>query len=502
MWLSRLTKVIHGKIFRAFHARSTQTKKVNLILSTQTPIHTVSAEYLSFSIDISVLVGGYWWEGSQGVKKGLGTLRVPPIDLDNKKLDRLVQALGPSYIRIGGSEADKIHYLHAPEDEPDALVLTAPMWDKLHAFIQRNNLKLVFTFKYGLFERSQHGAWQGSEIQKLLDYSKQKGYQVDICELGNELNAYWAFHGIRSQPGGKNLALDYATFAQLIKDYYPEIKVMGPGSAYWPKLGESLTPLPNLTQKFLQNLNFKLDIVSWHYYPFQSTRSPVRTRTANLRALLSPRSYNDFKKYSEKLSHWRHQYQPQAEFWTGETGSAQCGGQPQLSDRFASCFWWAEQLGCGAALGQKVMIRQSLVGGDYGLINRLTLKPRPDFWVSWLWVQLMGQNVYAALSNHPRVRVYCHQHPTQHYKTLMLINISHYTVNMLLPQNYDIQQRYVLTAKKIDAKKLLINGIKPKLKKGKISLTDFPKLENTADLPPYSISFWLLEMKSEPSQTH
>lgn len=480
---------------RRFRNRTSQSKKVDIKLEQANAVTQVAAEYLSFSLDTSVLVGGYWWEGSQGVKKGLGTLRVSPIDLSVKKLNRLVKALGPSYLRVGGSEADKIHYFTKPEKQPDALVLTTAMWDQLHQFVQQNQLKLIFTFKYGLFERSQHGNWQGSEIKALLDYSKQQGYQIAVCELGNELNAYWAFHGLKAQPSGQNLAQDYAAFAKLVKGYYPNVKVMGPGSAYWPKLGESLKLLPNLSQQFLANLSFKLDILSWHYYPFQSTRSPVRTRTATLRALLSPKSFKDFQRYTAKLNAWRDAYQPQAELWTGETGSAQCGGQPELSDRFVSCFWWAEQLGQGAISGHKVMIRQSLIGGDYGLINRVTLKPRPDYWVSWLWNQLMGEAVFAVSSSDARVRAYCHQTPAKlaGSKTLLLINLGNFPVDIKLTDFGQVRQTYVLTAKKINAKKVRINGQEVKFKKGKVALDDFPQPSPEPRLAPFSINFWLLD---------
>jgi len=54
------------------------------------------------------------------------------------------------------------------------------------------------------------------------------------------------------------------------------------------------------------------------------------------------------------------------------------------------------------------MIRQSLIGGDYALINRNTLKPNPDYWVSWLWGKLMGEDVFAVQSNDPFVQTYCH----------------------------------------------------------------------------------------------
>jgi len=112
--------------------------------------------------------------------------------------------------------------------------------------------------------------------------------------------------------------------------------------------------------------------------------------------MLDPASFEYFAKYSRRLAKLRDGLQPQAKLWTGETGSAQCGGQPYRSDRWISGFWRADQLGQGARLGQRVMVRQALVGGDYSLVDCLALKPRPDYWVSWLWPQLMGTAVYAA----------------------------------------------------------------------------------------------------------
>jgi len=68
---------------------------VEIVLEKPEPVATVHRRYLSFSIDISVLAGGYWWEGSNTSRRGLGTLRVPPLNLNRKKLDRLVRALPP-----------------------------------------------------------------------------------------------------------------------------------------------------------------------------------------------------------------------------------------------------------------------------------------------------------------------------------------------------------------------------------------------------------------------
>jgi len=428
-----------------------------------------------------------------GVKRGLGVLRVPPLNLDSKKLDLLVRALGPSYLRVGGSEADKIHYFRCEEDDSEALVLSRETWDTLHAFIQRNQLKFSFTLKYGLFKRKEHGDWQGTEIEELLQYTKEKNYRIDVCELGNELNAYWAFHGLSSQPGPRNLAQDYARFTQLIRSYFPDTKISGPGSAFWPKLGEAIKPFSNITEKFLQTIATDLDIVDWHFYPFQSKRSPIRTRPATNKTVVAARSFESFATYSEKLKKWRDQHQPQAEIWTGETGSAQCGGQPKISDRFASCFWWADQLGRGATLGQKVMIRQSLIGGDYGMIDRLTLKPRPDFWVSWLWVQLMGQDVYEIESSHKNIRAYCHKHPENNSLTLLLINISEFRTRINTEGFGQLLDVYTVTAKSLNAKKLKINGEKPRFQKGRVSLSNFPQPQATPFIPALSINFWCFD---------
>lgn len=417
-------------------------------------------------------------------------LRVAPLNLNSKKLDKFVAALGPSYLRVGGSEADKIFYLTAPEGEASPLVLTKKIWDELNAFIQRNDLGFMFTFKYGLFNREDHGAWSGGEVQALLQYNSEKNYTIDVAELGNELNAYWVFHGLQSQPLAKNLANDYATFSHLIRGQYPKVKICGPGSAFWPRLGETIKPFSNITRKFLQSLATSLDVVDWHYYPFQSKRSPLRTRTATLRSMMSPKHMEDFARYSAQLLTWRDEFQPDAQLWAGETGSGQCGGESKLSDRFVSSFWWADQLGRGALVGHKVMVRQSLIGGDYSLIDRLTLKPRPDYWLSLLWCKLMGQYVYKITSSDRFLRVYCHGNLENDGKTVLIINMSKRYVNVELPDLGVSKARFELVSKKLTSKTVLVNGVKPKFKLHHKDLSSFPQFAATNKVKPYSINFW------------
>ena len=75
----------------------------------------------------------------------------------------------------------------------------------------------------------------------------------------------------------------------------------------------------------------------------------------------------------------------------------------------------------------------------------------------------------------------------------MLINMGNFPAQIQLTDLGQQQNRYVLTAKSIDAKKVLINGQKVKFNKGKVNLDDFPKLTSSSLLAPFSINFWLMK---------
>jgi heparanase 1 len=64
----------------------------------------------------------------------------------------------------------------------------------------------------------------------------------------------------------------------------------------------------------------------------------------------------------------------------GETGSAYGGGAPGLSDRYVAGFLWLDKLGMAARLGVDVVVRQSLSGANYGLLDP-QMEPLP---VSWM----------------------------------------------------------------------------------------------------------------------
>lgn len=486
--------VANDKRKPVLHANNLAGDPVSLWLDDTLPVRKVDTHFLSLSIDISVIAGGVWWEGSRAAKRGLGATKISPLDLYQQTLDHYTRALSPFYLRVGGSEADKIAYLD--KGPQDALRLCEQKWAALHDFKTRHNLKLFFTAKYGVFERRQHGNWQPEELVSLLQHSRENNCTIDVMELGNELNAYWIFHGLFSQPGPKKLAEDYVRFAAVVREFFPQAKICGPGSAFWPKLGEAGAPFSNLTRRFLASIPpDAIDILDWHYYPFQSRRSPVRTATASAAAMLKPKALDVFSKYTEVLRQWRDQYQPHCELWTGESGSAQCGGEAGVSDRFASCFWLADQLGLAAKTGHRVMIRQSLVGGDYGLLDRRSLRPRPDYWLSFLWKKLMGNTVIPIRSSDPQLRVYCHADDNGR-KTLLLINLARKTksisVENISDSGCEIEKQYTLSAENLQSDRVMINGVDAEQCLVDLNLDDIPQRDFTSCLTPQTLQFWCL----------
>ncbi|MBI9086055.1 MAG: hypothetical protein JEZ11_20820 [Desulfobacterales bacterium] len=75
------------------------------------PVNEIAPEYLSFALDSSQLVGGKWWNPkADTVEVGSGTVHSPVFDFNRPRIDLLASALAPAYLRIGGSESDKIFY--------------------------------------------------------------------------------------------------------------------------------------------------------------------------------------------------------------------------------------------------------------------------------------------------------------------------------------------------------------------------------------------------------
>ena len=56
-----------------------------------------------------------------------------------------------------------------------------------------------------------------------------------------------------------------------------------------------------------------------------------------------------------------------------------------------SAFWYLDLLGTLSVYGHKAFCRQTLLGGNYGLLQNEngTIRPNPDFWAATMFNSLM-----------------------------------------------------------------------------------------------------------------
>lgn len=96
--------------------------------------------------------------------------------------------------------------------------------------------------------------------------------------------------------------------------------------------------------------------------------------------------------------------------WNGESAFVGSSGADGVTNTFVSTLFYANELGSYARAGVALVARQTLVGGDYELVNKSTFKPNPDYYALLLWRRLVGGAVLPTSTSDPAapVRAYSH----------------------------------------------------------------------------------------------
>ena len=344
-------------------------------------------------------------------------------------------------------------------------VLKRKQWHAIHSFVDRNHLKLVFTLNAGPGTRNDYGKWDPGNARKLMAHTAKRGFPVEVWEFGNEMNVFFSVFGFREQVPVDRYCQDLRAARQLVTKYFPKSMLAGQGSAYWPVLGEPLGFFFGYMPEYLEKAGDMLDLVTWHYYPQQSRRGTVASRRATPSRLLDPRYLDEAAYWAGKIAEVRHRYASNKPLWLGETGNAQFGGEPGVSDVYIGGLWWLDQLGLMARHEHEVVVRQSLTGMNYGLIDEDGLVPRPDYWNSLLWVRLMGSRVYEPQidgENVDRLRVYAHASALDEHEfvTILAINLDPQRDAVLSFPSFPNSryELYAITAPDVLGTSILLNG--------------------------------------------
>lgn len=381
-------------------------------------------------------------------------------DFERPRLRNLAAELSPALLRIGGTQADRVYYdlsdqpvSQAPT--PYADVMDRSIWDPACDFAEALDLELMFTINAGPGPRDQDGLWTDTQARELIEYTMARGCPVTMWELGNEPGAFGLEHGLQME--GVDYANDFAVFDATIAELDPGAVTVAPAVAYWPIEGE----VPKkILPGFLANAGDLVDVVTWHYYPQQSTSCPIGSRKINLP--IPPLDWFDtIDGWAEEVEGLRDTDAPGAAVWLGETGHAQCMGEPGISNTFASSFWWLDQLGRIAKRGQPVVIRQTLAGFSYYLVEVEELEPAPDYFASVLWKRHMGTRVLdAVVEDGPStLRAYAHCDVASPGVAILVINYAEDSSETIAFLDGSVAfEAAVVTAASVTATSVQVNG--------------------------------------------
>lgn len=442
------------------------TRVVAVTVSLDATLAVIDDRFLSVAVDQAQVDGGKFWTPGGTVDPIGGGTRVPPYDFSRPKLRRLARELAPSRVRVGGTESDKVYYDMSdapPAAPPSPFVgtITKAQIDGLFDFAKAVDFEVVFTLNAGPGARDLTDVWTVDNASRLLDYVKAKDYRVALWELGNEVNGFPVSIKFGYTITPQQLAKDILTARALLDAKLPGSKLSAPSSAFWPVSGEVI---PFTNDLLSAGAGASLDVLTWHYYPMHSSRCALATRRASLDTLLDPQTLIEVDHWATEVEGWRDAQMKGKPVWLGETGGAYCGGEPGLSSTFADGFYWLDEMGRMARHGEATVVRQTLSGSDYGLIDDVTLEPRPDYWTSVLWRRLMGTRVLSASTGDPKLFAYAHctrGGPTGSV-TIALLNLDRqfaatFDATSFAP-SVARAQLYLLTAPSVDAPSVMLNG--------------------------------------------
>ncbi|XVF48008.1 hypothetical protein PTKIN_Ptkin03bG0155600 [Pterospermum kingtungense] len=309
-------------------------------------------------------------------------------------------------------------------------------WDELSAFFEKAGAKVIFGLnaligrsirRYG----SAIGAWNYTNAESFIRYTFEKNYSIHGWELGNELCG----SGVGTRVSANQYAADTAALQSIVQKIYGDVDlkplVIAPGGFYDPKW----------FKEFIDKTTKSLDVVTHHIYNLGPGIDAHLVEK-----ILNPSVLDNAAGTFRGLLNIIKSSTTSATAWVGESGGAYNSGRNLVTNAFVFSFWYLDQLGMASKYDTKTYCRQSLVGGNYGLLNTTNFVPNPDYYSALLWHRLMGRNVLStSFDGTKKIRSYTHCAKQSKGITLLLINLDNSTTvqaklafnsTMTLPYNH------------------------------------------------------------------
>lgn len=362
---------------------------VALTVDSSRALLTLPPSYLGFTLD--------WWPPWQ---ENFGTSTVNLIDLTHPRLVGLVGALGPTTLRLGGSLDSVIRWTPTTPADPDActvhfrgadipnLCLNATRWEQVLAFVAGGGMargsQLVFGLPLNLSSGGA-GPWEGANVLAFLAATAPlpNSSVIAAFEVGEETNPAPGTAGFLAQVGA--YAGVRAAVGALWAPPRAPPAVLGPCSG----MNENVPPF-NWTLAFAAAAAPSLGGWCLHSYNNDGGGgwgapgflAQTAAQVAGVRGALDVAGHAALP------------------LWCGECGPHNGGGLKNVTDRAISSFWYTDALHelprLGAVAGFN---RQTLAGGNYGLLSNDDFSPRPDYFAALAFARLGGGSVLAAAAS-------------------------------------------------------------------------------------------------------
>jgi heparanase len=496
---------------------------VSLAPSTMPAVGSIDERYQSYNVEMLEVTGGKFWrpygpeleaalrqsapassggDTPAGMNPGLYEYR-PPIDLTNARLRKLAAALGPAYVRVSGTWANTTYFPatdQAPANPPAGFgsVLTHQQWQGVIDFAKTVDARIVTSFANGVGTRDAAGVWTSEQAKRFLDYTASLGGGIAAAEFMNEPN----LAAMGGAPAGYDAAAygrDFKIFNTFAKQAAPDMQILGPGSVgeatddWAVASGYGSAQMLKTRDLLAASQPARVDAFSYHHYGAVSRRCAAQDHQTTPEAALTE---DWLSRTGETLAFYRKlrdEFEPGRPFWLTETADAACGGNP-WANTFLDSFRYLDQLGRLAKQDVRVVMHNTLVASDYGLLDDKTLEPKPNYWAALLWRRLMGSTVLdSGVPIQEGLHVYAHcLRGTPGGVSLLAINNSRGEVSRIaLPA---AAERYTLAARALEDKRVELNGNALKLGSG----DELPELRGaravpgTVELAPATITFFAI----------
>ena len=248
-------------------------------------------------------------------------------------------------------------------------VLSRQQWKGVIDFAKAVDAAIVTSFATSVGTRDAKGVWTPEQARRFLTYTTSVGGRIAAAEFMNE-PTFAAMGGAPPDYDAAAYGRDFKVFHAFAKAAAPDMLILGPGSVgettvAWG-VGYGSTAMLH-TRDLLAASGPGIDAFSYHHYGAVSQRCAPMIADDRGRGALGgvARAHRSDASFYRKL---RDEFEPGKPFWLTETADAACGGNP-WGGTFLDTFRYLDQLGRLAKQDVRVVMHNTLVASDYGLLD-------------------------------------------------------------------------------------------------------------------------------------